>query len=206
MLLWLGMLAATVYTYAYYLFEAALNDTFLLHVALFSAALFALILGLSAVEVDSLAERFSPKTPCRWISGFLALLAVSLGGIWLFASVEFMLTDRVPAGSALVETDSLVKLGIALDLSLLVPGYAVAAVLLWRRHAWGYVLGAILLTSGVVHQIGYMVALPFQVAANIPGATAFDPIEPVIATGFLTAAVTLLASARQGRTQPVSRR
>jgi hypothetical protein len=35
MLLWLGMLAATVYTYAYYLFEAAFNDAFLLHVALF---------------------------------------------------------------------------------------------------------------------------------------------------------------------------
>ena len=59
MLLWLGMLAATVYTYTYYLFEAALNDAVLLHVALFSAALVALILGLSAVDVDSIAEQFS---------------------------------------------------------------------------------------------------------------------------------------------------
>ena len=194
------MLAATVYTYAYYLFEAALSDAILLHVAVFSSALFALILGLSAVEVESLAERFSPKTPRRWIAGFLAVLAVSLGGLWLSAAAQFALTDRVPAGSALVETDSLVKLGIALDLSLLVPGYAIAAVLLWRRHGWGYVLAAVLLTSGVAHQIGYMVALPFQVAADVPGATAFDPVEPVIATGFLLAAVTLLASAR--RPQP----
>jgi hypothetical protein len=105
-----------------------------------------------------IAERFSPKTPRRWIGGFLALLAVSLGGIWLFASVEFLLTDQMPAGSELVETDSLVMLGMALDLSLLVPSYAVAAVLLWRRRAWGYVLGAILLASGVAHQVGYMVA------------------------------------------------
>ena len=89
----------------------------------------------------------------------------------------------MPAGSALVETHSLVTLGIALDLSVQVPGYALASVLLWRRNGWGYVLGAILLTSGVAHQIGYMVALPFQVAADVPGATAFDPAEPVIATG-----------------------
>ena len=92
----------------------------------------------------------------------------------------------------MVETDSLVRLGIALDLSLLVPSYALAAVLLWRRRAWGYLLAGVLLTSGVVHQIGYMVALPFQVAAGVPGATAFDPIEPVIASGFLLAAVALM--------------
>ena len=196
MLLWLGMLAATVYTYAYYLFEAALNYAFLLHVALFSSALFALIVGLSAVDAQSIAKRFSPRTPARWISGFLAVLAASLGGLWLFASVQFVLTDQEPAGSALVETDSLVRLGMALDLAVLVPCYALASVLLWRRHGWGYVLAAVLLTSGVAHQIGYLVALPFQVAAAVPGATAFDPIEPVIATGFLLAAVTLLASAR----------
>jgi hypothetical protein len=55
------MLAAAVYTYAYYLFEAALIDAFLLQVAVFSSAVFALILGLSAVEVDSIARRFTPK-------------------------------------------------------------------------------------------------------------------------------------------------
>jgi hypothetical protein len=31
-------------------------------------------------------------------------------------------------------------LGYVRDLSLLVPVYATAAVLLWRRAAWGYVL------------------------------------------------------------------
>ena len=77
------------------------------------------------------------------------------------------------------------------------PGYGLAAVLLWRRRPWGYVLAAILLTSGVAHQIGYLVALPFQVAANVPGATAFDPAEPVIATGFLLASVALLVSVRR---------
>ena len=111
--------------------------------------------------------------------------------------MQFVLADVMPTGSALVETNSLVKLSMALDLSLLVPGYALAAVLLWKRNSWGYLLAAILLISGVVHQIGYMVAMPFQVAADVPGATAVDPVEPVIAAGFLVAAVTLLASVRR---------
>jgi hypothetical protein len=200
-LLWLGMLAATVYTYAYYVFEGAMSDAFLLHVALFSVALFALIFGLSAVDVDTVAERFSPGTPRSWISGFLAVLALALGGMWVVVSVQFALTGQVPAGSALVETESLVRLGIALDLALLVPSYALAAVLLWRRRPWGYVLAGTLLVSGVVHQIGYLVALPVQVASGVPGATAFDPVEPVIAGGFLLAAAALLVAGSRGRSE-----
>ena len=202
LLVWLSMLAATVYTYAYYLFEAAFNDLFLLHVAVFACALYALIFGLSAIDTTEIADRFSPRTPRRWIGGFLALLALTLGGMWILTSVRFALTGQIPVGSVLVETDSLVHLGIALDLAILVPAYAMAAVFLWRRIAWGYVLAAILLISGVVHQIGYLIALPFQVAADVPGATALDPIEPVIAAGFLIATIALLGSARSPRTDP----
>ena len=62
-------------------------------------------------------------------------------------------------GSALVESDVVVQLGLALDLTLLVPAYAVAAALLWRRVATGYVLATVLLIAGTLHQVSYMVAL-----------------------------------------------
>jgi hypothetical protein len=146
----------------------------------FSSALFALVLALSADDVSAIAARFSPRTPTRWICGFLAFLALGLGGMWVYYSLRFALTDELPAGSALVETNALVHL----DLSILVPAYALAALLLWRRAAWGYVLSAVVLISGAVHQVGYMVALPFQVNAGVPGATAFDPAEPLIAVAF----------------------
>jgi len=50
-----------------------------------------------------------------------------------------------------------------------------------------------------VHQIGYLVALPFQVATGMPGATALDPLEPVIAALFVVGAALLLAPLRGGR-------
>ena len=64
-------------------------------------------------------------------------------------SSEACVADRAPV----------VHLGIALDLALLVPAYAAGCVLLWRRAAWGYVIAAVVLVSGVAHQVGYLVAL-----------------------------------------------
>jgi hypothetical protein len=86
-------------------------------------------------------------------------------------------------------------------LVVLMPGYAAAAVLLWRRAPWGYVLGTVLLAAGVGSQLDYMTALVFQAAAGVPGATAVDPSEPVIATAMLAGAAALLGNLRrpQGR-------
>jgi hypothetical protein len=193
-LIWVGMLAYLVYTYAYYLFGTPFNDLFLLHAAVFSSSLFALVLTVS-LDVPGVAARFSPRTPRRIVGVVLALLAAALGGLWIYASVRFITTGEPPVGSALVEPDVVVQLGLALDLTLLVPAYALAAVLLWRRIATGYVLATVLLIAGTLHQVSYMVALLFQSAAGVPGAVAFDPFEPVIAALYLTATVPLLVAA-----------
>jgi hypothetical protein len=196
-LVWLGVLAYGVYTYALYVFGSNFNDLFLVHVVAFSASLCALLSALSTLDPAGIAQRISPRTPARWISGLLAFLALGLGGMWIVNSVGFAVTGAAPPGSALVETPTVTHLGYALDLSLLVPAYALAAVLLWRRAAWGYVAAAVVLVSGTIQQLGYLVALPFQVRAGIPGATAVDPGEPPIALAFLLAAAVLLAGVRR---------
>jgi len=80
---------------------------------------------------------------------------------------------------------------------VLVPSYAAAAVLLWRRAPWGYVLGTVLLGSGVGSQLDYMTALVFQTAAGVPEATAVDPAEPLIAAAMLAGAGALLGNLRR---------
>jgi hypothetical protein len=95
------------------------------------------------------------------------------------------------------------RLGGVLDLSLLVPAYTLAAILLWRRDAWGYLLATMMLVSGAIHQISYLAAMVFQDSAGIPGA-AFDPVEPVVALLFLTAATLLLANVRRGGSDVVA--
>lgn len=188
--------AYLVYTYAYHLFGTGFNDLFLLHAAVFATAVVALTLHLTHLEVAVFAARAHAGPSVRGAAVVLAVLAVALGGMWVYFALDNAFTGAIPAGSRLVESASIVHLGMALDLTLLVPLYAVAAVLLWRRATWGYALGAISLVAGVLHQISYIVAMPFQAAADIPGAVSYDPAEPVIVLLYLLGATLLLRRPR----------
>jgi hypothetical protein len=115
-------------------------------------------------------------------------------------SIRFAFTGELPQeGSKLIVPIAITHLGWVLDLSLLVPAYVLAGVLLWRRAAWGYALGTIVLVGGLVQQVEYMTALVFQANADIPGASAFDPVEPVIATLYLIGSIALLARISRDR-------
>jgi len=192
-----SLLAYLVYTYAYYLFGTGFNDLFLLHVAIFSTSLVALGRTLASLDLIALVARFDRGTKVRTAAGILGLLAAALGGMWICLAIDNAVTGDVPAGSRLVETPTIVHLGMALDLALLVPLYAASAVLLWRRQPWGLVLAGVAVLAGLLHQLSYLVAMPFQVAAEVPGAVAYDQGEPVIVLLYLTASVLLLRGVRR---------
>jgi hypothetical protein len=193
----LGLLSYLAYTYAYYLFGTGFNDALLLHAVVFSGSLVGLVLGLTRIDITEVAAALDHRTRVRVPALVLALLASSLGVMWAFYSVRYAVTGEVPMGSTLVETDLVVHLGIVLDLTILVPAYAAAALLLWWRRPWGYVLGVMLLVSGLLHQVSYLVALLFQSAAGVPDAVAFDPVEPVILLLYAGAATLLLRGLRR---------
>jgi hypothetical protein len=195
-LVWLSALAYAVYDYATYVFGSAFNDLFLVHVALFSLSVFALALALANLDVASIAAGFRARTPARSVSVLLALPAIGLAAMWSFYALRFAFTGAAPGESLLVLPSASVHLGYVLDLALLVPGYALAAALLWRRAAWGYVLASVMAVFGTVYQLSYMTALVFQANAKVPGATSFDPAEPFIAGVFAVAAVLLLGGRR----------
>jgi hypothetical protein len=194
-LVWAGTLAYAVDTYAFFVFGAAFNDVFLLHVALFSLSLFALALTLANLDVTGIGARFVRRTPARSISTFLLLVAAGLGGMWSFFSLRFAATGRLPEG---IMPASGVHLVYTLDLALVVPSLALAAVLLWRQTAWGYVLGAVLSIYGLICQLNFMAASVFQANAHVAGAAAFDPLELPLVAGFLASAALLLWNLRRG--------
>lgn len=192
-----SLLAYLVYTYAYYVLGTGFADLLLLHVAVLTTSLTALVLALGRLDVAGVAHAFGPRTRVRTAAVVLGTLSVALGAMWVYYSVHSARTGEVPPGSALVETDLVVHLGVVLDLTLLVPLYAAAAILLWRRSPWGYVLGVLTLASGLLHQISYVVALIAQDAAAVPGAVPFDPAEPVIVLLYTAALLALVTGLRQ---------
>jgi hypothetical protein len=195
-LVWIGTLAYAVYNYAYYVFGSAFNDIFLLHVALFGASVFALGLALASLDAGGIAAAFSARTPARWIGGFLLATGAALGGAWGWLSLRFAITGKLPGG---VYPAAAIHLVYTLDLALLAPSLVLAGVLLWRRAAWGLVLGTVLCVYGAAYQLNYLVATNFQAHAHVAGAVAFAPSTLLLTGAFLLAALLLLASLRPAR-------
>ena len=185
---WIGVLAYAVYNYAYYAFGAAFNDAFLFHIALLSTSIFALVFALPNLDSAAIAERLHNPRRARWIGGFLVIVGVLQGALWLFVVSRNAVTGEVlhdipVAGQHLV---------FALDLALLVPSLVVAGVLLWRQTPMGYVLGAAMCVMGALYQFNLMMAGVFQANADVAGVKAFPPEGLFLTAGFVVSALLLL--------------
>jgi hypothetical protein len=102
-LLWAGMLAYVLYTYAYHVFGAAMNALFLGHVAVMVLAAVALGVLLAGLDARSVAEDLRERTPLRAVAAVLALLAGSLGAMWTYYSLRFAVTGAPPDEGLLLQ-------------------------------------------------------------------------------------------------------
>lgn len=186
---WMGTLAYGVYNYAYYVFGAAFNDIFLLHIALLTLSIWTTALAVANLDVRAVAAAFQLGRAARWIGGFLVVVGAVLGGLWAILSIRFALTGELMAD---IPVDG-IHLVFAIDLSLLVPALVVAGVLLWRRTAVGVVYGAVVTVWGALYQMNLLLSGVFQASANVPGVKAFPPEGIVVATGFVLASAVLFA-------------
>lgn len=133
-----GTLGFFLYTYASMCFGTAYNQLFLIYVALFSLSLFAFIISLLAFDLKTLPQHFAESLPRRGIAALFILVSVFLSLAWLGRIVPTLLQGQIPV---LENTTSLFIQ--ALDLGLIVPLCILAAILLLRRSAWGYLLASV---------------------------------------------------------------
>ena len=64
-------------------------------------------------------------------------------------SLSFVFTGVIPP--SITQTDHPTGVVFAADLSLLIPALFFSAVLLWKKHPWGYVLSAIVLVKATAY-------------------------------------------------------
>jgi hypothetical protein len=197
-LVWAGMLGYGVYNGAYYVFGTTFNQLFLAHVVLLASALYALVFGLSALGAERIGRSVRSWAGARVISGFLLVVAAGLGGLWTFMSLRYAVTGELPASGVIPV--AAVHLVYALDLTLMASTLTVAAVLLWRRTAWGWLSAAAVSVMAAVYQVNLMAANAFAAEAKVPGAQAFSPAGLALALAFAVAAGVLLGRVRPGLT------
>ena len=112
-----GLLADLVYGYAFYVFATDFNDLFLLHVAVFSSSLIAMVLTIGGLDIDTVSEQFRGTRQVWPVAVALGILAISLGGMWIAAAVVNAVNGTVPVGSRLVESTELIHTSAVLDLA-----------------------------------------------------------------------------------------
>ncbi len=194
LLVWMGMMGYALYNYLFYLYGAAFNECFLVYVALFTLAIYALILGLSNVDIDAIGGSFSPRTPARWISGYMLFFGLMLGAIEVSRALSIFFTGQVHED--IIKTGHPTGVVYATDLSILIPALIVAAVLLWRRRPWGYVMATILMSKATTYALALIAMSWFALQATGAG-DALLPLWIVLGAGCLASWLFLLGNIKK---------
>jgi hypothetical protein len=188
---WFAVLAYNVYNYAFYLFGTAFNDFFLLYAALESLSLLTLVFAVPAIAVIRWPIRLARA---RAVAGYMAAVGVMFGAMWVIQAGQFLASGTMPK----VITDSGLHTSIvfALDLTLIVPAMLTGAVLLWRGHPAGVVLGVVMNVIGALYMAALAIAGAFQAHAGISGASWAAPPYLELAITSLAACWLLLHTPR----------
>mgnify|MGYP001266104283 CR=1 FL=1 len=188
-LLLTGTLGFFLYTYMSMCFGTAYNPLFLVYVALFGLSLYAFILSMLAFDLAQLPQRFSEHLPRRTIASFFVVLGAFLSLAWLGRIAPTLLQGTTPA------LENVTSMFIqAMDLALIVPLAILAALLLWRRSAWGYLLASVAIMKFVTMGLAVSVMGLNMWRAGVPTSPVELGIFPTITVVNLVLAVLLLSN------------
>ena len=158
-----GTLAYFLYTYLTYAFGLAYNPLFLIYIAIASLTLFAFILAIRSIDVEALPGLFSHRLPLRMIAGFEIALATLFLLLWLGRILPPLFSGGPTFG-----LESYTTLVIqAIDLIAVVPGFALAGILIWRRRGWGYLLSGIVLIKAFTLFLAVVAMIIAETAAGV---------------------------------------
>lgn len=165
-LIWLGVLAYSVYTYAIYCFSVSFGPLFLLYVAIFGLSVYALVGALARTDPELVKSHFRPASPRSSTSLVLIGIASAFYVLWLSEVIPAMIANQPP--------DSLVEAGLAtnpvhvLDMAIFLPALLFAGISLRRQRSWGYVLAPVLLVTLVLLSLGIILTIPVLDARGQP--------------------------------------
>lgn len=185
-LVWLGVLAYLVYTYAISAFVVRFNPLFLVYVALLGCSLYALIWGLATTDFDAVKARFSERAPVKAASIFLGAVAVLFYLSWLGETVPALISGSVPP--SVTQNGTPTNPVHVLDMAWMLPAMALTAVWLWRKRALAYTLAGVLLTFMSLLALAIMSMVAFMARYGQPasaGQAVIFGVVSVISAGML---------------------
>ncbi len=197
-LVWLGVVAFTVYSYVIYAFSIPFGQLFPAWVTVLGMCVFALIGGLHAIDARAVALRYASARIVTFSAWFLLIIAGMFALLWLSEDVPALLSGTTP--------QSVIDMAVPtnpvhiLDYVFFLPAAVVTAVGLLRRDAFAHVtapafLVLLALTCGPI----LITPLVNPALGSIPMVAAIG----ILAAALVTVLVLLLRSVSPNSPVPV---
>jgi hypothetical protein len=190
---WAGVLGYLCYTYTGAALAYHFNVLTPVYIAVFGLAVFGLIALCAALDPAAIAARFDEGTPRRAVAGFLAFVVAGLGPAELAQLLPHLGADTLPA--AMVQYGLTSFFVYALDLGLVVPLSALAAIWLLRGRPWGHLLAGLMLIKAAVMGLALLAMGWFAARAGLPG-DGLTPLWAFIGLGGLAMSAWFLRHCR----------
>jgi hypothetical protein len=166
---WIGSVAFIAYQAWMFLFGLPFNGLFLLYVAMLAFGFWDLVALLVRVPAGTYASSFGAAMPARLLAGWMVASCLAFYALWLKNVVPALFDSAAPAfldGTGMVTATNYV-----LDMALFLPFTILVAASLWRRTAWGLLVGGAMLLMLVLEGLA--------IAADQWVGSAADPASPV---------------------------
>lgn len=151
---WLGTLGYIAYNAVLFCFAPRFNSFFLLFAALLALSFWGLVTLLRALDLPRIRAA-TVGVPVRSIAVYLLVSAGLFALLWLEAIVPATLTNSVPE---VLEEAGLNQNPIwVLDFAFTFPLMVMGSVWLWRREAWGMVIGGMMTLTLTIETAGIAV-------------------------------------------------
>jgi hypothetical protein len=179
---WIGAVAFLAYQGWMFLFAVPFNGLFLVDVAMFAFGFWALVCLAIGVPFERYAASFDRWLPVRLLAGWMVASCLAFYALWLKNVVPALFNSAEPA--FLQGTGMVTPTNYVLDMALFLPFTIAVAVALWRRTAWGLVMGGAMLLTLVLESVA-IAADQWAGAAADPGSAvasaAMTPMFLVVA-------------------------
>jgi hypothetical protein len=118
----------------------------------------------------------------------MLVVAIGLSLVYLAQSLTFIATGDLPG--IVVSTGHPTSVVFALDMTLVIPFFALGAIWLLQRKPWGYVLAGISTVKGPLYTLALTVGSSWGSRAGVPGVGGEIPLWVTLTVlGFIAAAI-----------------
>jgi hypothetical protein len=142
-LIWMGTLVCILYNAVIYAFAVHFNSLFLIYCAVLGLSFYALAGSVPSLSPSEVAAAYAQRAPVRTTAVVLLLIAFVFGAQWLRELIPPLLSGHTP--QSIIETGLMTNPVYVLDLSVVLPGFVITAIMLLRRKPEAFILAPVLM-------------------------------------------------------------